>query len=260
MCVVVIITGHGRFPLIVLHGRDESLARPTTPVQLRGEVLCGVDGQAQGTWCGANLVSGRAVFLTNFRTADLPGPPKRSRGTLVMELLEGGAGGERTEYGLYNLALCNLFRAAEPVVFESNAEGVVRVPLAAPGVHVFSNSERVNDDTWPKVRWLRQEAARVMEELREEGDEATVRERLAALLCSREDHPFREAAEEPESALERQLRRRVFLRLPGYGTRTHTCAMAKADGTATYAVRMVDEETGEPEKQWSTWHLPVNEQ
>ncbi len=246
---------HGSFPLIVLHGRDEFLARPTAPVELRGDVVCGVDGQANGTWCGANVASGRAVFLTNFRTADLPGPAKRSRGTLVKELLEGGAGGDRSEYGLCNLAVCNLFDPTERVVFESNAERVVRVALAAPGVHVFSNSELVDDDSWPKVRWLRHEAARVIAELREESDEEAVRERLAALLCSQEDHPFRDTAEEPDSALERQLRRRVFLRLPGYGTRAHTCVMARADGTASYAVRAVDEATGEPEKQWSTWQL-----
>jgi uncharacterized protein with NRDE domain len=46
MCVVIIIQGmHGRFPLIVLHGRDEYLARPTAPVALRGNVLCGLDQQ-----------------------------------------------------------------------------------------------------------------------------------------------------------------------------------------------------------------------
>jgi uncharacterized protein with NRDE domain len=46
MCVVIVIQGmHGRFPLIVLHGRDEYLARPTAPVALRGNVLCGLDQQ-----------------------------------------------------------------------------------------------------------------------------------------------------------------------------------------------------------------------
>jgi uncharacterized protein with NRDE domain len=214
--------------------------------------------QAQGTWCGANVESGRAVFLTNYRTSDLPGPPKRSRGMLVKELLEGGDGGARADYGLCNTVVCSFFDPAEAAVFESNAEGLVRMHLAAPGVHVFSNSERVDDDSWPKVRWLREQAARVIAELSEESDEEVVRERLAALLCSAEDHPFRNVGEEPDTALERQLRRRVFLGLqglPGYGTRAQTCAMANSDGTATYAVRMVDEATGEPEKHWSTWQL-----
>ena len=91
MCVVIVLQGmHDLFPLIVLHGRDEFFSRPTLPVRVGDDdIVCAVDSVAKGTWCGVNISTGRAVFLTNFRTEDAPvDKPVKSRGTLVLDLLK----------------------------------------------------------------------------------------------------------------------------------------------------------------------------
>ncbi len=257
--MVIVIQGmHELFPLIVLHGRDEAYSRPTAPVARHGQLLCGVDGQAQGTWCGLNCETGRAVFLTNFRTQDLPGPPLLSRGALVMSMLEGKEPEERGKYGLCNVAICNLFDPSAPVAFERNADGVARSVLPPGQVHAFSNSAKCDDVSWPKVRWLRDAATRAMDELKDERDELRVRERLAQLLCNSECHEFA-AGDRPEQELEALLRSRVLLHMPGYGTRAHTCAIGRADGGVTYAVRAVDEATGVPHSSWTEWHIRAGE-
>lgn len=143
MCVVVVLQGmHDVFPLIVLHGRDEFFARATLPVAVRDGLVCGIDCVAKGTWCGLNTETGRAVFLTNFRTVDLPvEKPVKSRGMLVLDLLR-EKDVSLSEFGLCNvLVLNNCFVPLAPIVHENNATG--ERSLLKPGVaHALSNSVR----------------------------------------------------------------------------------------------------------------------
>ena len=167
MCVVIILQGmHEHFPLIVFHGRDEFLERPTLPVAVRERddfvFVCGLDAVAKGTWAGANCATGRAVFLTNYRTTDLPSEkPLKSRGILVMNLLEMQPQVDMQEYGLCNVVVMNLFSPLEPIVHENNALG--EKSALKPGVvHALSNSVRGKEDRklWgvcilkKKRRWM----------------------------------------------------------------------------------------------------------
>jgi hypothetical protein len=147
MCVVVVLQGlHETFPLIVLHGRDEFFGRETLPVECRSGVVCGIDVQAKGTWCGVNADTGCAVFLTNYRTLDvelLQGQSAlRSRGLLVLDLLNMKKVDDIKAYGLCNLLVMNVFEPLSGILFENNALGERRT-LKCNDVHALSNSVSV---------------------------------------------------------------------------------------------------------------------
>lgn len=260
MCVVILVyRSHGRFPLIILHGRDEVLSRATEPpaVLRPSNVLCGVDGEKRGTWCGVNVATGNAVFLTNWRTHDLQ-PAKYSRGTLVMDLLEGhdpwdGGSRSRHEFGPHNVIRCNVFDPDVPVLYETSVDGHDRV--LEPGVYALSNST-LDDLTWPKVKWLKEQATRVIEEMQDSTDAMELLDALGALLMNADRHPYSDETLIPKQPEERVLRQLIFLHNLGrdYGTRCQSGVVARLDGTALYVYREIDLGSGQS-LPWSQWEL-----
>ena len=254
MCVIIIVyKKHRQFPIIVLHGRDEDLERETAEPEEENDIICGIDGLKHGTWCGVNVASGDAVFLTNYRTFDAA-PSKLSRGTLVMDHLEGKDpfrdNHTRGEFGLHNVVRFNVFNADLPVLYESSVTENTRE--LRPGVYALSNST-LDDLSWPKVAWLKTEAARIIDEMRNVDDANTVADRLADLLLDYTDHEYAHSGDIPESEIEELLRRRVFLHNLGrdYGTRCHSVCM-QDNGVGKYFYRAINLETGSP-GIWKKW-------
>jgi hypothetical protein len=76
-------------PILVAANREEFYERPSQPPSIQSgkpRVLCGVDGQAGGTWLGVNQ-HGLLVAASNRRRMR-PTYPTRSRGVLCRELLK----------------------------------------------------------------------------------------------------------------------------------------------------------------------------
>ena len=78
-------------PLRVAANRDEFHGRPAEPARWRGDIFCGLDLTAGGTWLGIHR-NGRFAVVTNYRepiTDRQPG--ERSRGLLPTAFLESSA-------------------------------------------------------------------------------------------------------------------------------------------------------------------------
>jgi uncharacterized protein with NRDE domain len=113
MCIVLFAWQvHDKYPLLVAANRDEFHHRPAEPARWRGDLLCGLDLVAGGTWLGISR-AGRFAAVTNYREpiADRV-PGNRSRGMLPLGFLEGELApleylgrlqSEQQEYGGFNL-------------------------------------------------------------------------------------------------------------------------------------------------------------
>lgn len=274
MCVTIVLVGCFKsIPLVMMHARDEDLARPASPVALCGDVLCGLDGLHGGTWAGFHPASGTVAVLTNVRTQDTYRRPQ-SRGALVLDVLRGvGApeGEVRHSYGPYNVLQADLYAAQPRVVWrccpqqgmEDEACYVDNTPLSS-GVHALSNSY-LDDTSWPKVRFLREGCARIVTELgtdyqlraeAEGGDDVVASElveRLSALFLHKEDV----APATPGESVMTTLKRLVYLhgRFPNYGTSCHTLVLRTLTHVF-YCARALDAQTGLPEP-WKVWRFAV---
>lgn len=72
-------------PFLAAANRDEFHHRPTQAAHWQGDVFCGVDLRAGGTWMGIHR-QGRFAAVTNFREPALAAGEK-SRGNLAMSFL-----------------------------------------------------------------------------------------------------------------------------------------------------------------------------
>lgn len=74
MCIVLFQwQPASKTPLIFAANRDEFYARPTESARWRGDVFCGIDKRAGGTWFGVRQ-DGRFAAVTNFRESIDPLP------------------------------------------------------------------------------------------------------------------------------------------------------------------------------------------
>jgi len=156
-------------PLVVAANRDEYLDRPAEGPALRrgaaGPVLAPRDRRAGGTWWGLNRF-GVFAGLTN-RRAGPAEPGRRSRGLLVLDVLEArsaseaAVGLEKLSPGLHNPF--NLLVADRKAAFLATAVDEVKVHVLKPGVHVVGNGDPA-DPGEPKEARQRAEARRAVAE------------------------------------------------------------------------------------------------
>jgi len=156
-------------PLVVAANRDEYLDRPAEGPALRpgavGPVLAPRDGRAGGTWWGLNRF-GVFAGLTN-RSAGPAEPERRSRGLLVLDVLEARSASEAAARleglspRLHNPF--NLLVADREAAFLATALDEVKVHVLEPGVHVVGNGDPAGP-TEPKVARQRAEARRAAAE------------------------------------------------------------------------------------------------
>ncbi|MBI2381732.1 MAG: NRDE family protein [Gammaproteobacteria bacterium] len=227
MCLIVLaLNHHPDYPLILLANRDEFRARPSWPLHWWEDpaILAGRDEQAGGTWLGVTR-DGRFAALTNVREGGKPRTGTRSRGRLLLDMLDADdpltavRGVEQDLYDGYNL-LTGILSPTPELLWTSNRSGPPqRLP---PGIHGLSNAAL--NTPWPKVRAARAELAEALKAPDPDADA------LFALLQDRElaedrDLPATGVPPEFEKALSAR-----FIDLPGYGTRSSLLLRLRRDG------------------------------
>lgn len=242
MCLLVLaVAPRPDLRLVVLANRDEYHARATDRLHAwegGSGVVGGVDLEGGGTWLGVTPAL-RFAALTNVRDPrDLRprDPGERSRGALVREFLVGDeapavtaarAAGQVGMRG-FNLIVGD---AAAGLWWCSNRAGASMPPQRlTPGTHAVSNA--LLDTPWPKVERAKRVLGEVLSRPGEPGLEA-----LFAILGDRDAPPD---AALPDTgvgiALERALAP-ICVAMPGYGTRSSTVIVARADGRTTVVER-----------------------
>ncbi len=220
MCIVLLDwQPESDTPLRVAANRDEFHARPAEPARWRGDIFCGIDLTAGGTWLGIHR-NGRFAVVTNYRepvTDRQPG--ERSRGLLPSAFLESSASpeqfarelaGEQHHYGAFNL----LLGTPESLWYLGN-RGAPPQPVT-PGIHGLSNG--LMDDPWPKV----QRAKRHLQEVIAQGGA------LEQLLDVVNDRHQPADDELPDTGVGLALERLVapvFIQSPTYGTRASSAVI-----------------------------------
>lgn|SRR5690554_1509019 len=230
MCIVLFAwQTHADYPLVVAANRDEFHHRPAEPARWRGDLLCGLDLVAGGTWLGVSR-EGRFAAVTNYREpiADRT-PGNRSRGMLPLGFLESelapmdylqGLVGEQQEYGGFNLLVSD----GRELAWMSNRG--VAPQRVEPGVHALSNGQL--DTDWPKTRRGR---ALLEQALESKPDPA----RLLALL---EDDQIPDDDQLPNTGVGLEMERLVapiFIQSAAYGTRASTAVLLGRDGRLQFA-------------------------
>ena len=241
MCLLVLaIAPRPDLRLVVLANRDEHHARPTQRLHAwagASGVVGGIDLEGGGTWLGVTAAL-RFAALTNVR--DLRGlrpreAGERSRGELVRSFL---LGAEAASVAATRAACDAAMRGFNLVVGDET--GTLwwcsnRAPEPAslrltPGVHAVSNA--LLDTPWPKV----ERAKRALGDLLARPDEPPM-EALFDILADRHEPPDDALPDTGVGiALERALGP-IRVVMPGYGTRSSTVLVARANGTTTVVER-----------------------
>jgi uncharacterized protein with NRDE domain len=226
MCLILVAwRTHPRYPLVLAANRDEFHARAAMPARWwedRPRILAGRDLAAGGTWLGVTR-SGQLAALTNFRGASSAKPALRTRGEIVVNLLESSSPiderlsrliDQRSEYGGFNVLCSDGDRLG---ILESTA-GSRR--FLDPGIYGLSN--HLLDTPWPKVQQAKSKLAIALGSAPDDGT-------LLELL--------RDDAAAPDHALPRtgmsqqweRLLSSAFIRHAEYGTRCSTVIRIGAD-------------------------------
>jgi len=241
MCLLLIAYKvHPRYPLVVAANRDEFFARPTAPAAMwddATEVLAGRDLEGGGTWLGVGGAK-RIAGLTNYRDPSRLRAEAPSRGKLVSGFLAGRTSPDEflarlrakaDRYNGFNL----VFGTVSALGCYSNVDGRHR-PLE-PGVHGLSN--HLLNTPWPKIVRGRRRMAAL---LGLDGDDLV--EALLDLLADRTIPPDTDL---PDTGVGMVIERGLsplFIRLPGYGTRSSTVVLAGDRGTVTFVEKTYDEQ------------------
>lgn len=150
-------------PVIVGANREEYYARGGEPPRLHSDPtpwVGGFDPLGGGTWLGVN-VHGLLVAVTNRPKTTVP-IPRRSRGTLVRELLQHKSAATATEEATRRLQSepydgCNVLVVGADQATVLQAGDWLRVRPLPPGLHVLANQD-MNDETDDRVmhvlHWL----------------------------------------------------------------------------------------------------------
>lgn len=229
MCIVLFRWQPGdAYPLAVSANRDEFHQRPAEPARWRGDVFCGLDLRAGGTWLGIHR-DGRFAVVTNYREPVAERTVgELSRGLLPQAFLESHQSpelfclsleAEEHLYSGFNL----LVGDRESLWYLSN-RGPAAQPVK-PGLHGLSNG--VLDDPWPKVERGKQRLARALEGA--PPNTPSLRDLLGVVV-----DPYQPPEEDlPDTGVERELERLVapiFIQSQQYGTRASSAVLLPREG------------------------------
>jgi uncharacterized protein with NRDE domain len=232
MCVIAFaykMPGLGQ--LVLLGNRDETYARPTTPLDFwpdRPDTLGGIDQQAGGSWL-AITSSGRFATVTHIRDGyGVPG--ERSRGELVRRFVSGEdtplefaawLASEKEHFAPFNL----LFGGSDDLYhFHSRTNALTRV---TPGIHTLSNASL--DTHWFKTERLA-DHLRALRRMPSEDDA------FAWLEDPQQAAPERMPNTGIGSALERVLSP-IFVVGRDYGTRASSLLIVSSRGDIAFSER-----------------------
>lgn len=241
MCLLLVAYRvHPEYPLIVAANRDEFHQRPSAPAQWwDAGILAGRDLRGGGTWLGLTR-QGRFAVVTNYREGIAEAGGRPSRGQLVRELLERGAGGDclpwlrevGPAYNGFNL----VFGGVDGLYsFSSRSDDEATL---APGLYGLSN--HLLETPWPKVQLGKQRLQAYLDEGR-----APALEPLLELLGDRSRPADAELPRTGISLEWERLLSSLFIVSPEYGTRASTAVVVAGDGTVRFAERRFGPD-GEP--------------
>jgi uncharacterized protein with NRDE domain len=209
---------HPQFPCVLAANRDEFFSRPAVPAQWwsdHTQLLAGRDVLAGGTWLGITK-QGRFAGLTNFRQPGALAVAARSRGMLVMDLLNSDqvlsqSLAQLQDVGPNYNGFSVLFSDGQRLGVYESTSGSGRE--LQPGVYGLSN--HLLDTPWPKVKQAKSRLAAALQSLPDTAD-------LLELL--RDDRPAPDGML-PRTGVSQEWERLLssaFIRAPGYGTRCST--------------------------------------
>ncbi len=144
-------------PILVAMNRDESYDRPTAMPSIQSgkpRVLCAIDQQAGGTWCGVNQ-NGLFVAASN-RYKLVPPSSPRSRGLLCKDLLRTQSAREAVDVAMEELGSGN-YDGVNFVIADAESGWVIHagdeqeVDELPPGLSIIANRD-VNDPTDERVQ------------------------------------------------------------------------------------------------------------
>lgn len=236
MCLILLaLSSHPRYPLIVAANRDEFYARPTAGAAFWEDaphVLAGRDLREGGSWLGVSRY-GRFAAVTNFRGPgdDIAQPV--SRGQLVGNYLLGDA--DTAEYMAQVARDASRYRGFNLVAgkgvdlhyFANRGTGQPQ-PLAH-GVHGLSN--HLLNTPWPKVERAKSGLRALLKNDSLEAD---------ALFDLLHDQARPPDGELPDTGvgLERESQLSpIFIRTDTYGTRSSTLLLIDAEGGVRFTER-----------------------
>lgn len=231
MCLILAAwKTHPDYPLIVAANRDEHFDRSTAAAQWWSDapdLLAGQDLLAGGTWLGMSR-SGRFAALTNYRDPRQRRANAPSRGLLVRNALLSSestpavleqVSADSAAYAAFNLLVSD----GRTLGIHESASGATRI--LPPGIHGLSN--HLLGTPWPKLQLARERFALAL-------DHPTRREAFVELL--RDSTPANDDTL-PDTGIgiewERQLSS-VFVRAPGYGTRSSTLVRVSTDDAVDF--------------------------
>lgn len=243
MCLILFgVDASPDFPLVLAANRDEFYARPTRAMAFWADsphILAGKDLEAGGTWMAVSR-RGRFAALTNYRDpADVrPGAP--SRGELVLRVLNHPGSipdaladiqARALDYNGFNL----IAGEAGQVFWYSNRRNKIhrnKIRRVEPGWHGLSN--HLLDTPWPKV-------AGGKAKFRAAVEKAPMDDTLLfELLADRTQPPDTSL---PDTGVGLEWERTLsplFIRSPGYGTRSSTLMRMTRAGEILVTERTYD--------------------
>ncbi|MBQ0754495.1 MAG: NRDE family protein [Gammaproteobacteria bacterium] len=230
MCIILFAwQQHPDYPLIVAANRDEFHHRPAEAARWRGDLLCGIDLAAGGTWLGVTR-AGRFAAVTNYREPiQEQTPGNRSRGMLPMGFLESDDTPlrwleklvpDQEQYGGFNMLACD----GKELSYMGNRGGTPQT--VKPGIYALSNG--LLDTQWPKTERGKALMARALE------GGADIQQLLDLLA----DQQLPDDEQLPETGVGIELERLVapiFIRSAAYGTRASTALRFHQNGDFDFA-------------------------
>jgi len=236
MCLIVLgVSQHPEYPLILAANRDEFHARPTQEAHWwpdHPDVVGGRDLQAGGSWLALHR-SGRFATVTNFRDAKLPSSKHLSRGHLVTGFLDGEMSPQdyletidEDAYAGFNL----IVGAKNKIAYLSNREEGMR--QLATGTYGLSNA--LIDGPWHKVDSSKQRLSSLLHD-------GSVNE--TSLMRLMDDRGKAPVSEVETGRLDFDTAHAItapFIVMPDYGTRCTSIVLADKNGNWQFVERRFD--------------------
>ncbi len=236
MCLILMaLSSHPRYPMIVAANRDEFYARPTADAAFWDDaphILAGRDLREGGTWLGISK-SGRFAAVTNFRGPDSAPDAPVSRGQLVGDYLLGEqdtkayfaeVADRAQRYRGFNLV------AGSGVDLHYYANrGNARPRSVDPGIHALSN--HLLDTPWPKVERAKAQLSALV------ADDRIDTDAIMAVLFDQTPAADHELPDTGIGLQREQQLSPIFIRTDEYGTRSSTLLMIDAQGEVSFTER-----------------------
>jgi uncharacterized protein with NRDE domain len=197
-------------------------------------IIGGRDAEAEGTWMAMSR-SGKISMVTNYRDPFNIDPKAPSRGKLVSDYLVNGdlpedyvkqVTARQKAYNGFNLVVGTVNELFYLSNYGSGSEKL------APGLYGLSN--HLLNTPWPKVVKGKEKMSQLLQQ-----NEINTQELFSAL---RDEQPA-EDAQLPDTGvgLERErVLSSMFIKSPGYGTRSSTVVKISNDNHVSYAERVYD--------------------